>query len=364
MAKVRDVLEFVEQIAPARWAMKGDRIGLQIGDADADVRRAVVTLDATPEALTGDGTDPVDLVVSHHPTIWNALASLTPSVPGFKAIRAMVQNDVALIAAHTNWDAAPGGVNDALAERLGLTDVTPFGHGTSATPHKLVVFVPEPQSDRLIDALSEAGAGRIGDYRRCAFSVPGVGTFIGGESTNPVIGQRGRVETVSELRIEMLVPPGRESAVVDALLSTHPYEEPAFDLVRLRPTEEMPIGRIGVLDRDLSASELTSLVDQRLHTRTRTLGDRGACGSVVAVVGGAGGDLWEAARSAGADFLVTGEVRHSDAVAAQDRGIAVLDAGHYETEQPGVEALAAILAENLTDVEWRCHWVAPRGEGA
>lgn len=357
MAKVRDVLDFIEQIAPARWAMPGDRIGLQIGDPDAVVRRAVVTLDATASALAGEGSDAVDLVVSHHPIIWNPLATLTPTVPGYRAIRTMVQNDIALIAAHTNWDAAPGGVNDALALRLGLADIRAFGPATPVQSHKLIVFVPEPQADALIDALAEAGAGVIGDYRRCAFSSPGVGTFVGGEATNPAVGSPGRVETVSELRVEMVVPAGCEKAVVAALVANHPYEEPAYDLVPISPAPEMPIGRIGVLPEEMSAAQLLDTVERRLHTKSWLMGSRKANGRNVAVVGGAGGDLWSAAQSAGADFFVTGEVKHSDGIAAEDGGIAVLAAGHYETEQPGVEALAVALAENLTDVEWRCHHV-------
>ncbi|MFQ3588087.1 MAG: Nif3-like dinuclear metal center hexameric protein, partial [Fimbriimonadaceae bacterium] len=328
------------------------------------VRKAVVTLDATASSLTGDDLDPVDLVVAHHPIIWNPLSTLTPAAPGYRSIRAMIRNDVALIAAHTNWDAAPGGVNDALAHRLGLADIRPFGPATPVAGHKLVVFVPEPQADRLIDALSEAGAGVIGEYRRCAFSSPGVGTFVAGDAANPTIGSRGRVETVSELRVEMIVPAGLEKAVVGALRTTHPYEEPAFDLIPLKPAQEMPIGRIGTLADEVSATQLLDAVERNLRTKCRLLGHRKAMGRTVAVVGGAGGDLWSAALEAGADFFVTGEVKHSDGIAAEDGGIAVFAAGHYETEQPGVEALAVVLAENLTDVEWRCHHVQPQPDAA
>jgi len=98
---------------------------------------------------------------------------------------------------------------------------------------KLVVFVPREALDRVRDALFEAGAGHIGDYERCSWYTAGTGTFLGGESTDPTVGERGREERVAELRLETVYPVEREADVVAALREAHPYEEPAFDLYPL-----------------------------------------------------------------------------------------------------------------------------------
>jgi hypothetical protein len=98
---------------------------------------------------------------------------------------------------------------------------------------KLVVFVPAEALDAVRDAVFAAGAGRIGDYERCSWYVEGTGTFLGGETTTPTLGERGREERVSELRLEIVFPEERHDAVLAALRRAHPYEEPAFDVYPL-----------------------------------------------------------------------------------------------------------------------------------
>jgi hypothetical protein len=98
---------------------------------------------------------------------------------------------------------------------------------------KLVVFVPPEALDVVRDALFAAGAGRIGDYERCSWYTEGTGTFQGGETTSPTIGERGREERVPELRLETVFPDDRHTEIVDALRRAHPYEEPAFDVYQL-----------------------------------------------------------------------------------------------------------------------------------
>jgi hypothetical protein len=98
---------------------------------------------------------------------------------------------------------------------------------------KLVVFVPREALDAVRNALFEAGAGRIGDYERCSWYTEGTGTFLGGEGTDPAVGQQGREERVLELRLETVFPEERQVQVVEALRSAHPYEEPAFDIYPL-----------------------------------------------------------------------------------------------------------------------------------
>jgi hypothetical protein len=98
---------------------------------------------------------------------------------------------------------------------------------------KLVVFVPAEALDAVRDAVFEAGAGRIGEYERCSWYTEGTGTFLGGEASDPTIGERGREERVPELRLETVFPEERQEAIVAALRRAHPYEEPAFDVYPL-----------------------------------------------------------------------------------------------------------------------------------
>jgi hypothetical protein len=103
----------------------------------------------------------------------------------------------------------------------------------SGAPHKLVWFVPREALDATRDAVFAAGAGRIGDYTRCSWYTAGTGTFLGGEGTEPAIGEPGRERRATELRVETVVPADRVREVVAALVAAHPYEEVAFDLYPL-----------------------------------------------------------------------------------------------------------------------------------
>ncbi len=98
---------------------------------------------------------------------------------------------------------------------------------------KLVWFVPREALAATRDAVFAAGAGRIGDYERCSWYAAGTGTFLGGETTDPSVGQKGREERVAELRVETVVPAALVTEVVAALRAAHPYEEPAYDVYPL-----------------------------------------------------------------------------------------------------------------------------------
>jgi len=320
----------------------------------------VTTLDATEDAVAWAATKGAELVVSHHPLIWEPLTSIRWDERKGLVVKALTATGTSLIAAHTNWDCARGGVSDALAARLGLIDVRPFGSASTAPGWKLVTFVPTDWSEKVLDAVSEAGGGRIGDYSRCAFLAEGTGTFFGGEGTEPVIGRAGQIETVRESRIECVVPDDAVQAVEAALLRAHPYETPAYDLVRLRDASGHPVGRIGSLPAPMDFSAFKSSVEKALSTRALAWGPPGNV-STVAVCGGAGDDDWRLARQKGADVFVTGEVRHHNTVEAES-DIRLVQAGHYATEQPGVEALASALASRLDGVA--CHVYEPeQGRG-
>jgi len=349
---IQDVLDAIEDVAPARFAFARDKIGLQGGDPQAKVDRAVVSLDRSLAAVEHARQVGAQLLLSHHPLLYHPLERLTPHDHASRTALALARHDIAFIAAHTNWDAACGGVNDALASLLRLTDVSPVGDARSENHYKVVVNAPRDATQKIIDAASRAGAGVIGAYHRCAFVVQGVGTFVPGEDANPTIGRRGAPETVDEDRIEMDCPGRMRGLVEAAICSAHPYETPAIDFLVLPDEPTMPTGRIGTLREPTSLRTFAAKVDDVLGTRSLTWGDPERAVQRVAVVGGAADSQWRHARASGADCLVTGEVAQHVALEAGEEGFALLCSGHYATEQPGVVALAERMKEAVPSVEW------------
>ena len=264
----------------------------------------------------------------------------------------LIQNRMSFIAAHTNWDSAKGGINDTLANMFGLNEISDFGLAAEVKLFKLVVTSPHDSVEPIIDAASEAGAGVISAYSRCAFITSGRGTFLGDETTSPTIGASGRQESVDEARIEMLVPEDRATAVERAVRKVHPYEEPAYDTFTLRPKFEQPCGRVGALSHPMKLREFAKLVDNILGVRSLTWGDPERTIKRVGFVGGAADSEWMNAQRAGADILVTGEVKQHIAVEATESGMTLIAAGHYNTEHPGCMTLRDRLQAAVPDVEW------------
>lgn len=358
MATVADVLAALERLAPARFTLPGDRVGLMVGDRRADVRKAVVALDISAAAVAYAKSVGAELLVTHHPLFFDPLRDVDAGTYGGGIVTSLVRSGIANVAAHTNWDAAKGGINDTLAERLGVRNAVPCGVAAMVERVKIVVYVPRGLTDALLDAMAAAGAGGIGNYRRCGFYADGTGTFQPLAGANPAIGTVGDVTSVSEVRLEMLTYPAQVDAVVAALRQAHPYEEPAYDLIPLRPETEMPLGRVGELPRPMSLREFAAHCDRALSTRTWTWGSERTVRR-VAVCGGSASDEWGAAQRAGADVLVTGEVKQHHGLQAAESGFALLAAGHYATEHPGCETLAAKLAEALPPVIWETFEPAP-----
>ncbi len=363
MASVQTVLHALEQIAPHRFAFPWDKVGLQAGDRRSLVRKAVVALDRSPGAIQFAIDQNAHLLLTHHPLIFDPVASVTSDTLEGRSIQTLIQHGISHIAAHTNWDAATGGINDALASRLGLKDMQPFGTSAGSEEFKLVCFTPPDSVDAVVDACAEAGAGVIGNYRRCAFSSPGTGTYEAQTGANPTIGQVGERSSVEEARFEMVCPADRVSAVIQALRNAHPYEEPAFDLIPLRKGRGQQMGRIGTLKSSLSLPQFAAHVDAQLGTRSWTWGSSSRIVSQVAVVGGAAESEWRAALDLGADAFVTGEVRQHVALEASAAGIAILAAGHYATEHPGCVDLATRLGQVAPEVEWLVFEPKPGEDG-
>lgn len=352
---VAEVCAALEEISPARWALDFDRVGLQVGRASAAVTRCLVALDWSAELAEAAVGINAQMVITHHPLLFRPLAAATDSSMVGSFLLSLAESGIAYAAAHTNWDAAPGGINDTLAAILGLRRVRRFGSAAEVAYLKVVVFAPVDREQDLVSAMAKAGAGTIGDYGECAFRSTGVGSFNPGPNAEPA-----EISPVNESRIEMRLPLSCRKEVERALREAHPYEEPAYDFYPVTPELEMPLGRLGHLDSPLSLTELANFIESRLETKVLAWGSEGPIEN-VAVVGGAADGDWRDAQQAGADAFVTGEVRQHVAVEAAEAGMAILAAGHFATENPGCRALAAALQAKLNGVEV-LFWEPERGK--
>lgn len=349
--RVREIAQAVEEIAPRALAEDWDNVGLQVGDPDGEVSRVLVALTPLPEVFEEAGEIGADFLLFHHPLIFQGLKSVdTASYPGGLISRA-IQNNLTIYAAHTNYDAAPAGVSLALAEALNLENPSEVVAPRGAL-RKLVVFVPEENADEISSALTDAGAGVIGEYTHCTFRTPGTGTFLGGEGTDPYAGEKGRLERVPELRLETVVPAHAAARAAAAIRATHPYEEPAFDIYHVEGyPENCGYGRVGKLPEPLTLEELCDHVSGSLGFPARLVAnpEPGRRVERVAVLGGSGGSFIREAAASGANAYVTGDLDYHDALLAESLGLAAIDAGHAATELPSLEPLARRLAE-LVDV--------------
>jgi dinuclear metal center YbgI/SA1388 family protein len=347
---LQEVVSALEGIAPTRLAEAWDNVGLIAGDPAQAVSKVLLTIDYTPDVAREAAAEKCDLVVAYHPPLFEAVKRVVAGSLIFDAIR----RGVALYSPHTALDVADGGTNDMLADVLGLKNRMPLrlSQKTKANQHKLVTFVPEKDVDRVSQALFDAGAGRIGDYTSCSFRSGGTGTFFGEAGTNPTVGQSGRLERAEEIRVETVVPVAKIDAVIRALRSAHPYEEPAFDLQQLAaPPEGLGLGRIGDFEQPVARAELIDRVKRELELpHVLVSGPTDGTAQRAAACAGACGDLLNDAIAQKADFYLTGEMRHHDALKAAAAGMTVLCTLHSNSERAVLKRLKARLAERLPDL--------------
>lgn len=353
MPRLADVVATVEQLYDPALAEPWDAVGLVCGDPEADVRRVLFAVDPVATVVDEALAWGADLVVTHHPLFLRPVHGVAATTPKGRVVHRLVSHGAALHVAHTNADSADPGVSDALARALGLADLRPLDPEPAEAAEKLVVFVPEPDAERLLDALAAAGAGRIGAYERCAWTTGGVGTFRPGEGASPTIGRVGDVEHVDETRLEMVVPQAERAAVLSALAAAHPYEEPAYDLYRLAGVPgSTGLGRIGTLPRPEPLESFAQRVADALPATAggvRAAGDPDSTVATVAVCGGSGDSLIQAARTAGADAYVTADLRHhpaSEAIEAGPPGL--IDVAHWASEWPWLNDAADRIAGALS----------------
>ncbi|MEW5954574.1 MAG: Nif3-like dinuclear metal center hexameric protein [Bacillota bacterium] len=334
-AKAKLVAALVDELAPPELAADWDNVGWQLGDPGSGVGRVMVALDVTPEVCAEARDRGVGLIVCHHPLLFKSVKSIRTDQPGGALLAELIRSNIAVYTAHTNLDAANGGVNDVLARRLGLTGLQVLKPGPGESYLKLVVFVPVEHTDAVREAVGRAGAGWIGNYSDCAFQLRGTGTFRPREGANPYLGRQGQLEMVEEMRLETIVRARDVSSVVRAMLAAHPYEEAAYDLYPLKNQgPSQGFGRVGKSAGEMPLADYVQFVKAGLNLAgLRYGGELSRMVRKVAVCGGSGADFWPLAARAGADVLVTGDIGYHAAVDMRAAGLAYIDAGHYCSER-------------------------------
>lgn len=355
LTRVSDVIAAVEARYPPELAENWDRIGLVCGEPDAPVRRVLLAVDVDHAVVEQAAHVEATLIVAHHPLLLRGIHTVAATTPKGRLLHDLIRSGTALYVAHTNADVANPGVSDALAARVGLPaeGLKPL-RATGLLFDSFSTSVPAAEAERVLDAISAAGAGETdGRYRRSAWLTEVTGTFVPGDTAEPTIGVRGQVQRVPELRLDTIMPRRRRDAVIQALRDAHPYEEPAFHVIEAVPrTGGVGIGRIGELSTPVTLRQFAASVAEALpHAPAgiRAGGDPDRMIRRVAVSGGAGQDLLADAAAAKVDVFVTADLRHHVAAdfLAHPGNPALIDAGHWATERPWLDQAAEFLRQDL-----------------
>jgi dinuclear metal center YbgI/SA1388 family protein len=351
MPTVETISAYLDRFAPPELAAEWDNVGLLFGDPGVEVQRLLTCLTVTPEVVAEAVSDNVQLLVSHHPVLFRATKRFSINEPDGKLLWPLARAGVSIYSPHTAFDNCAGGINDMIARKLGLPAAQPLRPALNK-PHKIVVFVPDADLQKVSDAMFEAGAGNIGQYSQCSFRLSGTGTFFGSDSTNPTVGRKGRREEASEWRLEAVCPEAQLGHVLTAIRRTHSYEEPAYDVYPLRPVKRGGHeGRVGLLKNPTKLEDLAAQVKQALGAgAVQVVGHPAREVKTLAIACGAAGEYLADAHRAGADVFLTGEMRFHDYLKAKELEIALILPGHYATERPALEELAVKLQSDFPSV--------------
>jgi dinuclear metal center YbgI/SA1388 family protein len=354
-ARLAEVIAALEAAYPPGLAQDWDAVGLVCGDPDDDVASVLVAIDPVPATVDEALDTGAQLLITHHPLLLRGVHGVGADTPKGALIHRLVRGGAALFTAHTNADAADPGVSDALADALGLAVEGPLEGVPSAPLDKVVTFVPVgPAITAVHEAMAAAGAGAIGDYSHCSFASAGTGQLKPRAGAHPTIGQVGKLERVAETRLEMVLPRESRAAVLAALRSVHPYEEPAFDVFELADlASSRGLGRVGALPEAEPLHAFADRVAAALPATAwgvRAAGDPERPVRRIAVCGGAGDSALGAAAGAGVDAYVTADLRHHPAVEhglANPDGPALVDVAHWASEWPWCAQTAGVVRAAL-----------------
>lgn len=344
---ITQIIQVLDELAPPSYQESYDNAGLIAGNAASDCTGIICTLDATEAVILEAKNKGCNLVVAHHPIIFNGLKKITGKNYVERAVIAAIKNDIAIYAIHTNLDNLLQGVNGKMADKLGLENRKVLLHKQNSLM-KLYTFVPGEHADKVREAIFKAGGGRVGNYSECSFNIKGTGTFKPGEGTHPHTGEAGKREVTNEEKIEVIFPAYLKEKLVNAMTEAHPYEEVAYDLIALGNNfDEVGSGLVGELKEEMDERDFLQLIKDQFGLavirHTPLLGRKV---KKIALCGGAGSFLIKNALYAGADFYITSDVKYHEFFDAENK-LVITDIGHFESEQFTIDLLHDVLHINF-----------------
>ncbi|MDZ4182871.1 MAG: Nif3-like dinuclear metal center hexameric protein [Candidatus Cloacimonadaceae bacterium] len=334
---IRDLLKHIETFAPLSLALDWDNVGLLVGDPNRAARNALIALDITSATVDYAIKTGADIIISHHPLIFQPLKKLNDPL-----LLRLIEHKLAAICLHTNLDVAPGGVNHALAQQLDFEIIDQLSSESCGKWYHLAVSVPSEHSDAVLAAAIDAGAGRIGSYDSCSTRSSVEGSFRPLPGSEPFSGKAGKLSHVPEELLELMVDAAVLSSVQIAIRKAHPYETPLLYWFPVsNPNPAYALGLICKAKKPLSLQELARHVKASLSCPDLTLwkADQAPDTMInrIAICGGAGNSLIpEAARKA--EVFISGDITYHNLL---DSPIPIIDAGHFYTEYPVLKRLAA-----------------------
>ena len=345
---IKEVISIIEDFAPLNYAEDFDNVGLLVGDSSQEVTGALITLDTLEATVEEAIAKNCNFIISFHPIIFSGLKKLTGRNYVERTVLKAIKNDIAIYAIHTALDNQYKGVNDMIAEKLGLQNrkiLIPRNDSIK----KLTTFVPSEDSEKVRTALFAAGAGSIGNYDHCSFNVPGRGSFKGNENSNPVIGKKGEVHYEDETQVGVTFEAHLKSKILKSLFDSHPYEEVAYEIHTLENSNQhLGMGMIGELENEASVENFLAEVKSIFNCggiRHSALLDKPI--KKVAVLGGSGAFAIENAKAAGADIFITADLKYHDYYKAEQK-LVLADIGHYESEQFTKNLLYSFLSKKIS----------------
>ena len=345
--KLKEITREIEEFAPLSLQADYDNAGLITGQPEMEITGALLCLDVTEEILDEAIAKKANLVISHHPIVFHALKSITGRNHIERTVIKAIQNNIAIYAAHTNLDSARGGISFAMAQKLGLLNVEVLEPRANNLV-KIGVHTPESHTEVVRTAMTEAGAGAIGDYDSCTFNIKGEGTFRAKPGANPYVGQIGELHREAEVRTEAVVPSYRITAVVAALKKVHPYEEVAYDITPIDlPNRDAGYGAVGDLPEPVDAMKFLQTVKETFAVGAiRHSQPHKQTVQRIAMIGGAGSEGMPVAVAAGADVFLTADIKYNSFFDAENH-ILLADIGHFESEIGVISLLSEILTKKF-----------------
>lgn len=348
-AKCGMIASLMEDISPKNLAEDWDNVGLIIGDGSCSVKKIMVSLDLPVWVLDEAIEKNVDMIVTHHPLIFNGIKKINTNTSLGRKIIKLIEKGISVYSSHTNLDMEKDGLNDIFARQLGLNDFNILQPYKEEKLYKVAVYIPKGIENKMLQSLSRAGAGYIGNYSSCSFRSKGLGTFKPEEGSNPYLGKKGNLEEVEEYKLETIVPEKSLGKVIREMKKAHPYEEPAYDIYELKNQGILQgIGRIGELENAVTLMSYVEFIKKTLKLNNiRYAKASDSLIKRVALINGSGNKFINQAKFANADVLVTGDMQYHQIVEALEEGLSIIDAGHFGTEKIMIKLVSNYLKTTL-----------------